>query len=304
MTWLLYTLVSPTLNALVNFTDKYLIEKVAKGRGIGALIIISALMGLPTAGIIFIVQPEVFSISISNALLIILNGTFYTLWVLPYLYALEKDEASIVMPLFQLASVASLILAFIILKETLTLAQLSGCVLVLFGGIGLSTERHQGKLKIKAAIIGLVGLSCFFIAVSGVIFKYVALEETFWVTSFWEALGIFLSSIPLLFITSYRKQLFHLLKTSPVKVLALSAGSEIFVMVGRLSLNFATLLAPVSLVYFVDNGFHPFFVLAYGLVLTTLFPKFTNESTDTYSISKKLVFISVMFAGTYILSFL
>ncbi|HAZ29727.1 TPA: hypothetical protein DCY43_03215 [candidate division WWE3 bacterium] len=304
MTWLLLTLVSPTLNALVNFIDKYMLERVMKGRGIGSLTIISSLMGLPIALLILLVNPQVFTISLGHALLIMLNGLFYILWVLPYLYALDKDEASIVMPLFQLASVMSFILAYIFLGETLTITQMLGCVLVLAGGVGISLEKVEGKVKVKTAVLGLVLLSCFFIAVSGVIFKYIALEETFWVTSFWETIGIFLSTIPLFAVKSYRTQFAKVIKSNGPKVLLITTGSELLVAAGRLALNLATLLVPISLVYFVDSGFSPFFVLVYGIVLTRLFPRFVKEKIDRVSIAKKLIAICVMFAGTFVLSFL
>jgi len=304
MTWLLLTLVSPTLNALVNFIDKYMLERVMKGRGIGSLTIISSLMGLPIALLILLVNPQVFTISLGHALLIVLNGLFYILWVLPYLYALDKDEASIVMPLFQLASVMSFILAYIFLGETLTITQMLGCVLVLAGGVGISLEKVEGKVKVKTAVLGLVLLSCFFIAVSGVIFKYIALEETFWVTSFWETIGIFLSTIPLFAVKSYRTQFAKVIKSNGPKVLLITTGSELLVAAGRLALNLATLLVPISLVYFVDSGFSPFFVLVYGIVLTRLFPRFVKEKIDRVSIAKKLIAICVMFAGTFVLSFL
>ena len=304
MTWLLLTLVSPTLNALVNFIDKYMLERVMKGRGIGSLTIISSLMGLPIALLILLVNPQVFTISLGHALLMVLNGLFYILWVLPYLYALDKDEASIVMPLFQLASVMSFILAYIFLGETLTITQMLGCVLVLAGGVGISLEKVEGKVKVKTAVLGLVLLSCFFIAVSGVIFKYIALEETFWVTSFWETIGIFLSTIPLFAVKSYRTQFAKVIKSNGPKVLLITTGSELLVAAGRLALNLATLLVPISLVYFVDSGFSPFFVLVYGIVLTRLFPRFVKEKIDRVSIAKKLIAICVMFAGTFVLSFL
>ncbi|KKT69625.1 MAG: hypothetical protein UW65_C0017G0006 [candidate division WWE3 bacterium GW2011_GWB1_44_4] len=304
MTWLLLTLVSPTLNALVNFIDKYMLERVMKGHGIGSLTIISSLMGLPIALLILLVNPQVFTISLGHALLIMLNGLFYILWVLPYLYALDKDEASIVMPLFQLASVMSFILAYIFLGETLTITQMLGCVLVLAGGVGISLEKVEGKVKVKTAVLGLVLLSCFFIAVSGVIFKYIALEETFWVTSFWETIGIFLSTIPLFAVKSYRTQFAKVIKSNGPKVLLITTGSELLVAAGRLALNLATLLVPISLVYFVDSGFSPFFVLVYGIVLTRLFPRFVKEKIDRVSIAKKLIAICVMFAGTFVLSFL
>lgn len=303
MTWFLFTIISPILNALVNYIDKYLIEKVVEGRGIGSLIIFSALMGLPTALVILIFNPDVFNIQIKNALLIMLNGTFYIAWVLPYLYALEKDDTSVVSPLFQMSPVLVFILGLLFLGEVLNVVKILGCALILLGAVGLSVERSLHGLKIKTTILLLVGLSCFFIALSAVIFKSIALEESFWATSFWECIGIFLSSLLLLAVRDYRRQFINVVKTNGAKIIALNTLNETIVIIGKVTLNFAMLLAPVSVVYFVAEGFKPFFVLAYGVLLTIFFPKFVNERIERSKILQRLVAISVMFAGTYLISF-
>lgn len=303
MTWFAFTIISPILNALVNYIDKYLIEKVVEGRGIGSLIIFSALMGLPVAVLILLFGPNVFSISTKNALLIMLNGTFYVAWVLPYLYALEKDDASVVAPLFQLSSVMAFVLGFFILGEGINFSQFLGCLLILAGAVGLSMERTFTGFRIKGSILALIGLSCFFIALSGVIFKFIALEESFWVTSFWESLGIFLSSLVLFLVGDYRRQFFKVIKVNGPKIVGLNICNETIVIVGKITLNFATLLAPISVVYFVAEGFQPFFVVAFGVLLSLFFPKFVSEVVGSKKVVQKLLAICVMFAGTYLISF-
>ncbi len=303
MTWFAFTIISPILNALVNYIDKYLIEKVVVGRGIGSLIIFSALMGLPVAVLILLFGPNVFSISLKNALLIMLNGTFYVAWVLPYLYALKKDEASVVAPLFQLSSVIALILGFFVLGEHIGSVQFLGCALILVGAVGLSVIKTIKGFKIKSDVLLLISISCFFIAVSGVIFKFIALEESFWITSFWESLGIFISSFGLFFVRAYREQFFNTVKISGPKVIAFNILNGVFVIVGKIALGFATLLAPISIVFFIAEGFQPFFVLFYGILFSNLFPKFINEKISGKKAAYKLLAICVMFAGVYLISF-
>ncbi|MFA5776695.1 MAG: EamA family transporter, partial [Patescibacteria group bacterium] len=232
-----------------------------------------------------------------------LNGTFYVAWVLPYLYALKKDEASVVAPLFQLSSVMAFALGFFILGEGINSIQFLGCLLILLGAVGLSLERNLKGFKVKYGVLFLIGISCFFIALSGVIFKFIALEESFWVTSFWESLGIFLSSLVLLMVKSYRQQFLSVLRRNRGKVVALNVANETIVIVGKITLNYATLLAPIAVVYFVSEGFQPFFVLAYGVLLSIFFPKFVSEGIESRKVIQKLVAICVMFAGTYLISF-
>jgi uncharacterized membrane protein len=62
--------------------------------------------------LILIVQPDVLRIAPLHAVIVMLNGMVYVLGLLPYLYALQRDEASIVVPLFQTSAVFSKPLPF------------------------------------------------------------------------------------------------------------------------------------------------------------------------------------------------
>lgn len=308
MNWFLFAIVSPFLSALVNYIDKYLIEKVARGRGVGSLIIFSALMGLPVAFLILVFGPNVFTPSINNILLIMLNGSFYVAWVLPYLYALQKDDTSSVVPIIlQFSSVFALLLGVIFLGEVLTLRQLVGCGFVFAGGMGLILRRDKNLAKRKYVfnkeVFILSLISCFFIAISGIIFKHVALKESFWVASFWESLGIFITAIFLFCVKSYREQFLKVLKANKVKVLSLNLLNESLVTVGRVSLNYATMLAPVALVYFVDSGFQPFLVFAIGVFFSLFFPNIVKEDISKDRIMVKFLSMLVMFMGVYLMWF-
>lgn len=303
MNWLVFTLIPPILNSMVNYLDKYLIDKVIKGRGIGSLIIFAALIGLPVSIAIWIFNPGVTSIESKSAIILIFNGCLYVAWVLPYLYALQRDDASLVAPLFQLSSVMALVLGYFVLGESLGFNQLIGCFFVLLGAIGLSVVRQPEGFKIKTVTLGLIALSCVFIAESGVIFKMVAQSVSFWTASFWENVGIFLSSLLLFSVSSYRKQFLEVIKTNGARVVSISASTETIVMAGKITLNYATMLAPVSLVYFLAEGFQPFFTLILGVLLSTFLPRFISENIERKTILHKLAAISVMCVGAYFISF-
>lgn len=66
-------------------------------------------------------------------------------------------------------------------------------------------------------------------------------------------------------------------------------------------MNFATLLAPLALVWVV-NGFQPFFVLLYGVIITLFFPKFGTESLLKKHLVQKVVAILIMFVGVLLLN--
>jgi len=302
MNWFFIALVAPALWSATNHIDKHLISKYFSGRGIGALLIFSSLIGFMVFPIIYIFHGDIFSIKLTHALLITLNGGSNILFLLPYIYALQKDEASNVVPLFQTAPIFSYILGFVFLGEVLSFYQLLAGALILIGAIILSLDFSSGKIRFKSIIIGLMLLSSFVWAFNSLIFKFVAINSDFWTTYFWSYMGSSISGLLLLvFIKKYRQQFLSVFKTSKKRIFSINILNEVLGVGASLCFNYATLLAPLALVTLV-NGFQPFFVLLYGVILTIFFPSLGEENLSRKNLSQKIFAISIMFAGSYLLN--
>jgi|GEM_PF-136752 len=302
MNWFLIALIPPALWSATNHLDKYLVSKYFKGSGVGALMVFSSIIGVFLLPIIAIIHPEVLSFS-SSSLLIALNGFLYILAVLPYFYALQKDEASICVPLFQLIPVFSYVMAYFVLGETLNTNQALGGLLVVAGAIGISLDLSDGKkIKFKKEVFWLMFLSSVIFALNFIIFKMFAVQSSFWYTSFWEYVGFAVFAVILmLFVKSYRYQFITVMKTNRVFVLSLNGLNEVLNIIAKVAFNWASLLTPITVTWIV-NGFQPFFVFAYGVILTLLFPKVANENIERKALAQKIFAILIMFVGTYILN--
>jgi len=302
MNWFIIALAAPVLWAVTNHIDKYLINKYFRNGGVGSLIIFSSLIGIFVLPFILIIHPAVFAIKPILALLIIANGSLYVLGLLPYLYALAEDEASIVVPLFQTIPVFSYLLAFFVLGERLTSIQIIASLLIILGAITLSLDLNQKKIKFKKKVFWLMFLASFLIALNGLIFKYVAIQENFWTTSFWEYIGFaVLSIVLLLFVRSYRDQFLLVVKNNKRAVLGWNTANEVLNIIAKIIMNFATLLAPLALVWVV-NGFQPFFVLFFGIIIALFFPHFSKENLLKKHLAQKIVAILIIFIGVYLLN--
>jgi uncharacterized membrane protein len=302
MTWFLIALIAPALWAATNHIDKYLLDRYFKGGGEGALFIFSSIIGLFFIPIVALIHPEALQYPLSAALLIALNGALYIVGLMPYVYALQKGDASVVIPLFQLIPVFSFVLAWIVLGETLTASQLIGGTIIILGSIALSFEMNEvKKLSFNKAAFWLMVLASFLTSLSFLFFKYFALEASLLTTAFWEYVGFFLTAIALfVFIPVYRRQFLKVLKENRVSVLSLNGINEVLNIFGKFSFNFASLLVPITLVWFVV-GFQPLFVFAYGLLLTLFFPHISKEKITRGHLAHRIVTICVMLIGTYFL---
>ncbi len=302
MNWLLIASIAPALWAITNYIDKHLISRYFKGDGIGALVIFSSLIGILVLPFILIIHPAVFAVKPVFALLIVVNGFLYVLGLLPYYHALKEDEVSIVVPLFQTIPVFSYILALVVLREVLTGIQIFASLLIIAGAVALSLDLDKGKPELKQKVFWLMLLASFLVALNGLVFKFVAIKEGFWTTSFWEYIGFaILSVILLVFIGSYRRQFLSVIKLNRVPVLTWNTINETLNIIAKIIMNLATLLAPLALAW-VINGFQPFFVLIFGIIITLFFPYLAKESLAKKHIAQRLVAIMIMFIGVYLLN--
>jgi uncharacterized membrane protein len=254
MDWLLIAILAPLLWAITNFIDKFLISKYFKS-GVGTLIIYSAMIGLPVALLIVLFKPDVLYLNLTTATLIILNSFLYILYLFPYFKALSKADASIVVPIFQSIPVFSYFLAFFVLGETLSNMQIVGSLLIVFGAVGISLKLENKKISLTWDILFFQLLASFIVALNYLFFKFFAINLDFWTVSFWQYLGFVIFGIILLiFVKSYRKDFLLSFKVNSNKILGLNAINEILNIAATIIFTFATLLAPITLV-FVINGF-------------------------------------------------
>ncbi len=303
MTWFLYALGAPVLWALVNIADQYLVNKHSKGEHpVGALVLFSSLVGLVVSFIIAIFVKGIFDISLHDKLILIVSGFFSLAWIVLYLKALEIEDVSSVVPWFLTIPVFGYIFGYFLLGETLTQAQLIGSAIVLFGGLILSLEfGEENRVRFKGKIAVMMLVSCIFAALWGVSFKFVTNESQFWVSSFWEYIGLGLVGLLIwIFSKSYRNAFTHMIETGGKKILTLNVTSESITMFGNFCQNFSLLLAPVTLVFLVAT-FQPIIVLVLTFICTKFFPWIVEEKFHLKHIAPKLVAIAVMIVGSMLL---
>jgi drug/metabolite transporter (DMT)-like permease len=301
MNWFFVALLAPALWSATNHIDKVLLTKYFKSSGPGALIVFSALIGIPMLPLIWLIEPASLHISFLSAIILTTSGAIYLGSFLPYIHALARDDASVVVPLFQLVPVFSYILGYIFLQEQLTTTQSLSALLIITGSIGLSLDLSKG-VRLKRITFMLMLLASLLVAFNSLLFKIVALKESFWQSSFWEYAGFALFGlVVLVFVKPYREQFWRVLKQNRTHVLRLNVLNEVINVFAKSALNFATLLAPLALVWVV-NGFQPLFVFIYGVVLSRLVPSLVKEDLSRKVLIQKIAAIVIITAGSLFLN--
>ncbi len=130
--WIIFALLSAFFAAITSILAKIGIENINSNL---ATAIRTAVVLIMACGIVFItgVQNEVANINIKSWVFLILSGIATGLSWLCYYKALQLGEASKVVPIDKFSVVITMVLAFIILKEALTLKTVLGGIFITIG---------------------------------------------------------------------------------------------------------------------------------------------------------------------------
>jgi drug/metabolite transporter (DMT)-like permease len=303
MAWFFIALVAPILWSFSNHIDKYIVSRYSTHKSkVGGLIIHTAFSAILVLPIVYLIHPAIFNIRISSIYALIIAGFLNILAILFYLYAINNEEESIVIPFFQLIPVFGYILGYLVFGETLNTKQIIAGLIILFGVVILSINfNKKSKSKIKIGLVLLMASSSLLYALYFVVFKFVAIEENFWTSMFWEEIGMLIIGVLLfLLVKSYRLDFNSLVKNYTLKLFSVNMLNEYVYSAGSFFYNFALLLAPVTMVLLV-NAYQPVFVLIIGVALTLFLPKISVEEISGRNFAQKVFAIAVIVLGSVIL---
>jgi len=284
--WLLFAFSGPILWAASTHIDKYLVEKYFKHSSTAVLMVFTSIIGVVMLPFIWWFDPSVWSFSPLAIGVMVASGIFYMGSMLFYLQALQTQEASEIAPLFQLSVVWGYLLSFFVLHETLTLLQLGGGLLILLGALSLSFDSSLHLRKFKARFVILMLLCTFVLALSSVIFKFFAVRDEYWSTTFWTYVGEALFGVALLCVPAYWQQFTHLFRRNPGAVIGVNAANELINLGGGLGVRYALVLAPLALVQAISST-TTLFVFFFGVLLSLFFPSLGRENLSARNLIQK-----------------
>ena len=299
--WLLFAFLGPISWAASTHIDKYLVERYFKNSDTAVLMVFTALIGLVMLPFIWFLEPGMLALPLTNILVMTASGIFYMGAMLFYLRAIQSAEASVVAPLFQTTILFTFVLGYLVLGETLTGVNALGAVLIALGALILSLDTSLHIRTLKLRILLLMLLCTFVLALSTVIFKFFAIQEQFWSTTFWTFAGEALFGAGILLVPRYLRQFILLLKTNTGALLTVNAANELINLGGGLSVRFASLFAPVVLVSAISST-TTLFVFLFGVLLTIFLPNLAHEDLSRANLLQKgaaalLVAVGVILAN-------
>ncbi|MBP6904484.1 MAG: DMT family transporter [Candidatus Pacebacteria bacterium] len=302
--WITLTISAVILWSFVNIADNYLVERNKKfGHPIGALVIFSSLFGFIAALGMFLAIKGSFVLPVKDIGILLVAGLCNVSWIIFYLKALPDEDVSTVIPWFLTSPFFGYVLGYFILGENLSQQQLMGGAIILVGGLLLSIKRDENaNYAFRWKLIRNMTIASLLAALWGILFKFVGRESGFWVSSFWEHIGLGIGGLMIIFfVPAYRKGFSGIMKSDGRQVLSISFFSETATIIGNLFANYAILLVPVSAVLLLEVV-QPAIVFVLGIFCTVFLPKILTEDISWKNLLQKGVSIAIMIAGAVLLT--
>jgi hypothetical protein len=143
--------------------------------------------------------------------------------------------------------------------------------------------------------------SASFWALETFLFKFVAIGTGFWSAILYQYSGVAIAGLILALVSQkYRTSFTHLVTRHARSVFTLSLLAEGLSTTARVSLSYASLLAPLAFVTVVANT-SPFFVIILGVIITIFMPSFGRENLGLSHLAQKIFATGLMFLGTFLL---
>lgn len=293
--WIIFATLTPFLYTVTNFIDKYILEKKIKDPTAATIfgsyvsgvigIIILAINGFP----IFETQQIVY---------LCIAGILLVLYLLPYYSALRLDDTSRVVPLFQFIPVIVFFFSWMFLRETLSLTQIVGFIVILISGFVLSSDKVNIAILKPRPMLYYMLFSSAMYATMLVLIRSVVKTEDFWVVMGYQMVGNGIGATLLLMIVGVDR--FKKATKDLYSIIGIVTVNNGLAITAQLSEGFALSLAATSLVSIV-GGVQPLFLTIIGYVLTRWYPTLIKEDIRAKIIKKKIITMISLLFGLYLI---
>lgn len=293
--WIIFATLTPFLYTITNFIDKYILEKKIKdptaatifgsyvASGIGLAIL--TLQGFPL-------------LSAQQVMYLFFSGILLVFYLLPYYSALRLDDTSRVVPLFQFIPVIVFFFSWMFLRETLSLTQIVGFIVILISGFVLSSDKVNIAILKPRPMLYYMLFSSAMYATMLVLIRSVVKTEDFWVVMGYQMIGNGIGATLLLMIVGVDR--FKKATKDLFSIIGIVAVNNGLAITAQLSEGFALSLATTSLVSIV-GGVQPLFLTIIGYVFTRWRPTLIKEDIRAKIIKKKIITMISLLLGLYLI---
>lgn len=298
MSWLVFALLSPVVYTLVNFIDKYIVEReVPDANGI---IIFTAILSTISGTIFWLLGGRPL-LDPADTLLVMLTGMLTVGAALFYFLAMSREAASNIILFLQLTPIVVFILSLLFLGETLELREVVGFVLIIGAALAASHKPGAGRFRLSTAFFLICGTAvCQGIAF--VLFDFVAANLPFLTAAAYESWGIAIGGLLVYLLVPPVRRGFNKNISSMRRFgIGMIAINETFFITAK-TLGFIAITLGSATLVSVISSTGVFLGIVYGLVLTLAAPSIFKENISWANLTRKGILASILFVGIYFMA--
>ncbi len=299
MSWVVAGLLAPLLWAVTNIADQIMMRKFYVGQPL-LLMAISGLVSFFPFIIIAVFNTEIFAIDKSTAFIFILSSIVNSCGLLAYFKALELDEASNAVPIFQLQPIFIFVAAYFLFDEVISFTQSIGVFIIIISALCISIDFKNKKYNWRT--LYLIGL-CGIVLSSTTILDRHLLQEEDWLTAMaWKSLGyVFFFILVFLGHSKTRIKIFEKLKKPVINGTQFLVLIEIIAIVANLFFLISLDTTPSAGLTQTLTGFMPLFVLILGYLGYRILPQHIKQPKQGLHLTWHLACLSTMLIGLYLI---
>lgn len=290
--WIFFTLLAELMWAFTALIDKIMLSKgyVKSSR------VFAIFSGLNNVFLIFLIPFFDFGhLSRPDFIAAMLGGLFLSIGVIFYFKAVQYEEISRVLILWQSMPIFVLVMSFLFLKELLTRNHFIGFMFLFAAGIIISYRKINGSFRLSRAFYYMLA-SALFISIYYILSKHIYKAVSFWSAFMWLRLFA-LAPIFLLLLPSIRRQFVFTFRGMNVNVKSLMLLKMAVDFSAFIVLGLAILSGPISLVSALGGASAPIFIFVITLFTTIYFPHIVREDIDKRSLLAKMLAIMLAIVG-------
>jgi len=264
--------------------------------------------GLLTAFVFFLIPFGFHAVALKTAILSIVVGMIFTYGILSLFFAINKSEASRVMPVVgAVTPIVVFIISVFVLAERLRFIQVWGVVALIIGGLLISFDFPlKNKKKFFHGFYFSI-LAGILLAIEATGFKYLSDTDSFTNVFIWTRWGVVLGALSLMLVPHWRKVIlnsfggFKKPQTEHYKTSGLFIVNKILGGVGSILTKKAITIGSATIVTALVSTEYVF-ILILGLALSFRFPRIFQEKEDALGITQKIISIVIITAGIILIS--
>lgn len=295
MSWLIVSILSYLVLAIVYLADKYLLTGPIPNPKVYAFYI-------GVLGILFLILAPFLGFHIPEVRQIILGllaGAFFIYGLFWLFKALQLFEPSRVVPAVGgILPIFSFLLIYLFLggKEILKSWEFLAFVLLILGSVLIT---YQKTKRITLRSLKISAIAALFLAFYFVSAKYVYMEQPFWSGFFWIRIGAFFMALGFLLTPGLRKELSETTANFQKKTAGIFLFNQVAGAGAHVLQNWAIALAPLAYIPIINTlqGTQYVFLLVFAILFSFKFPQILKEEISKEVIFQKLLAILLIGGG-------